>query len=166
MTPNVRTRLARREEWERVRDIRLRALADVPDAFGSTLEEERSFGRAEWIDGIEGWAGATNALYVAEADDAWVGLAIGSRGDDEPWAHLFAMWVDPAWRTRGVGTALVNEVLAWARSWGATSVVLNVTETNEAAVRFYERLGFLATGERHPLREGSDLFVRVMSRTP
>lgn len=165
MTADVRTRRVRREEWERVRDIRLRALTESPDAFGSTFERERPLARSEWIDFIEGWSGATNALYVAEAGDAWIGIAVGSRAADEPVAHLYAMWVDPAWRARGVGTRLVNEVRAWARSWAATSVVLNVTGSNEAAVAFYARLGFVATGERHLLREGSHLFVRVMRRT-
>jgi len=41
---------------------------------------------------------------------------------------------------------------------------LAVTETNGSAVAFYERLGFVDIGDRHRLREGSDLAVRVMSR--
>ena len=51
-------------------------------------------------------------------------------------------------------------------SWGAGSVILSVTETNAGAAAFYERLGFVDTGDRHRLREGSDLTVRVMSRAP
>jgi ribosomal protein S18 acetylase RimI-like enzyme len=76
------------------------------------------------------------------------------------------MWVEPAWRTRGVGARLVGEVLAWAASQGARSVVLGVTETNEGAAAFYERLGFADTGLRHPLREGSLLSVRIYRREP
>jgi len=41
-----RIRPVAREEWERVRDLRLHALADAPDAFGSTLERERSVVRS------------------------------------------------------------------------------------------------------------------------
>ena len=51
-------------------------------------------------------------------------------------------------------------------SWGARSVILSVTETNVGAAAFYERLGFVDTGDGHRLREGSDLTVRVMSRAP
>jgi len=161
-------RLARRGEWERVRDLRLRSLEEAPGAFGSTLERERAFGRPEWVGWIDGLEGATNALYVAEAEDGerWVGMAVGSRTGEERRAHLYAMWVDPVWRTRGVGALLVHEVLRWARSWGARSVVLGVTETNDGAARFYERLGFADTGLRHPLREGSSLLVRIMRREP
>ena len=162
----VRIRLARPDEWERVRDIRLRSLEDAPNAFGSTLERERGYGRPEWVAWIEGWKGATNVLYVAEASGALVGMAVGSREGDAESANLYAMWVDPAWRTLGVGSRLVRQVLAWARSWGSSEVILAVTDNNEGAARFYERLGFADTGKRHPLREGSQLEVRIMRREP
>jgi ribosomal protein S18 acetylase RimI-like enzyme len=166
--PGVRVRRTIPAEWQRVRDLRLRSLEDAPEAFGSTLEEEQAFGQPEWVAWIQGWEGATNALYVAEVEDdgAWVGMAVGSRTGEEGRAHLYGMWVDPAWRTRGVGARLVHEVLGWAGSWGARSMVLGVTETNDGAARFYERLGFADTGLRHPLREGSPLSVRILRRVP
>lgn len=150
----------------RVRDLRLRSLADAPDAFGSTLDRERGHGEAEWIEWIEGWHGATNALFVAERGEEWIGMAVGSRTGEEPEAHLYGMWVDPAWRGDGIGARLVEEVLGWARSWGADSVILGVTETNDGAAGFYEHLGFADTGERYPLREHSPLTCRVLRRPP
>ena len=165
-TTEVSIRLARREEWERVRDLRLRSLEEAPDAFGSTLEDEGAYGEREWVDWIEGWEGATNVLYVAEAGEAWVGMAVGSRSGSAPNAHLYAMWVEPGSRTRGIGSRLVHEVLAWARSWDARWVVLGVTDINEGAARFYGRLGFADTGKRHPLREGSERAVRILRREP
>ncbi|HEY3214676.1 MAG TPA: GNAT family N-acetyltransferase [Actinomycetota bacterium] len=164
MTREIRIRRVRREEWEPVRELRLRALADAPDAFASTLERERRLGQAGWIDWIEGWEGATNVMFVAERDEGWIGMALGSRTGDEPEAHLYGMWVEPAWRARGVGADLVERVLSWARSWSARSVILAVTETNTGAATFYEHLGFEDTGEREPLREGTELRVRMMRR--
>jgi ribosomal protein S18 acetylase RimI-like enzyme len=163
---SVRIRLARPDDWERVRDIRLRSLEDAPDAFGSTLEEEQAYGRPRWLSWIDGWEGATNVMYVAEADGAFVGVAVGSREEGATDAHLYAMWVEPRWRTRGVGSRLVREVLARARSWGSRWVILGVTENNDAAARFYEHLGFADTGGRHMLREGSPLEVRILRRRP
>ena len=105
----VSIRPARRDEWERVRELRLRSLKDAPDAFGSILEEELAYAESEWLAWIEGWEGATNVLYVAEFEDEWAGMAVGSRTAEETSAHLYAMWVDPAWRTRGVGSSLVED---------------------------------------------------------
>jgi ribosomal protein S18 acetylase RimI-like enzyme len=164
--PRVRVRQAIPGEWERVRELRLRALADAPDAFGSTLERERSLGRPEWIAWVEGWEGATNAMFVAERGDRWIGMAVGSRTGDEDHAHLYGMWVDPTWRGTGVGTRLVEGVLRWARSWGARWVGLGVTETNDGAIGFYQHLGFVDTGERYPLREGSRVTCRSLRREP
>jgi len=166
MTRAVEIRPARREEWGRVRDLRLRSLSDAPDAFGSTLEREREHGEAEWIEWVEGWEDATNVLYVAEDGDTWIGTAVGSRTGQEADAHLYGMWVDPAWRARGIGARLVDQVAVWARSWGARSLILAITETNAGAAAFFERLGFAVTGEGYPLREGSDLTTHVMHREP
>jgi GNAT superfamily N-acetyltransferase len=160
----IRIRRVGHEEWERARELRLRALADAPDAFGSTLERERRLGQAGWIDWIEGWEGATNVMFIAERDDRWIGMALGSRTGEEADANLYGMWVDPTWRGAGVGSLLVEGVLTWARSWGARSVILGVTETNDGAVGFYEHLGFADAGERYPLREGSRLTCRLLRR--
>jgi ribosomal protein S18 acetylase RimI-like enzyme len=45
-------------------------------------------------------------------------------------------------------------------------VNLGVTENNDGAARFYERLGFADTGTRQRLREGSPLEVRLLRREP
>jgi GNAT superfamily N-acetyltransferase len=164
MASSVRTRRITRDEWERARELRLRALVDAPDAFGSTLDEERAQGEAEWIGWIEGWTGSRNALFVAEDGERWVGMAVGSRAGDEPDAHLYGMWVEPSRRSSGIGASLVEQVLGWARTWDARSVILGVTETNAGAAAFYEHLGFVDTGERDPLREGSELRVRILRR--
>ncbi len=43
-------------------------------------------------------------------------------------------------------------------------MILAVTESNDGAAAFYEHLGFVDTGEREPLREGSELRVRILRR--
>lgn len=160
----IEVRTARPGEWRHVRDLRLRALADSPDAFGSTFERERAHAKREWLRWISGWERAVNRLLVAIDGQTWIGMAVGSRTDDDERAHLYAMWVDPGSRRTGVGRRLVEAVLAWAETEGATEIELCATAINRAAVVFYERLGFADTGERHALRDGSPLEVVVMRR--
>ena len=160
----IEVRTARPDEWRRVRDLRLRALADSPDAFGSTLEHERAHAKRDWLHWISGWERSVNRLVVAVDGDEWIGMAVGSRTGEDDRAHLYAMWVDPRSRRAGVGRRLVEAVLEWARAEGATEIELGATAINRAAVEFYERLGFSDTGERHALRDGSPLEVIVMRR--
>lgn len=160
----IEVRTARPDEWRHVRDLRLRALADSPDAFGSTFERERVYAKREWLRWISGWELAVNRLLVAIDEQTWIGMAVGSRADDDERAHLYAMWVDPGSRRTGVGRRLVEAILEWAEAEGATEIELGATAINRDAVVFYERLGFADTGERHALRDGSALEVVVMRR--
>ena len=148
------------EDWVAFREIRLRSLLDSPDAFGSTYGEESSHSEPAWRDWAAGrWRGGTAVAFAGrDTTGAVVGTATGAEFEAEPGvAHLYAMWVAPAARGAGVGRALVEAVAAWARDRGCGRVVLSVTETNRSARGFYEACGFGDTGERRPLREGSDL---------
>ncbi|HNP85800.1 MAG TPA: GNAT family N-acetyltransferase, partial [Kouleothrix sp.] len=56
--------------------------------------------------------------------------------------------VVPEWRGRGLGAALVAEVLRRAQAGGAQAIMLDVNVNNPGAARVYARLGFAATGQR------------------
>jgi ribosomal protein S18 acetylase RimI-like enzyme len=161
---SVEVRPARHEEWRELRTLRLRALADAPDAFGSTIDAEREFGEDRWHAWIDGWDGAVNRCLVAVDDGEWLGMVVGSHEEGRDHVHLYGMWVDPAARRRSIGTELVRAVFAWGSDRGAGEIRLGVTESNPAAVAFYRRMGFEDTGERHHLREGSPLRVVLMRR--
>jgi GNAT superfamily N-acetyltransferase len=159
-------RRIRADEWQELRALRLRALLDAPDAFGATYEQESSDLEQAWRDwAISASAGEHHYIAVVDDGDAWGGMAMGSRRPEDPEpAHVYAMWVEPGRRGAGLGTALVGSVLAWAREAGAHAIELRVTETNVAGIRLYGRCGFAPTGERSPLREGSDVTTATMSR--
>jgi ribosomal protein S18 acetylase RimI-like enzyme len=60
------------------------------------------------------------------------------------------MFVDGAVRRQGAGVALVEGVMNWARSRGASRLVLWVAGENNAAVALYRRCGFQFTGGTRP----------------
>jgi GNAT superfamily N-acetyltransferase len=57
-------------------------------------------------------------------------------------ATLQSMYVEEAYRGRGVGRELVGRFLAWAQGRGARMASVTAYASNGAAVRFYEREGF------------------------
>jgi GNAT superfamily N-acetyltransferase len=163
----VRILRAESDDWERLRDIRLRALLDAPEAFGSTLERESAQAEEHWRAFADGWEGtAHQAAFVAADDDGrWVGLAVGVvRHVDTSLANLYAMWVDPAARGLGAGRRLVESVVTWATAIGAERLELCVTEANEPAVSLYRSAGFEPTGGRSELRPGSDVETITLRR--
>jgi GNAT superfamily N-acetyltransferase len=141
--------LATSEDWERVRDVRIRALADAPFAYGSRLEEEQHRPESFWRSRLEREAAAT---FLAIDGDETVGLVrTFVAPEDVTTAELVSMWVAPHARGQGVGRQLVAAVVEWARHHHATSVKLWVTETNAGARRLYESCGFVLSGGRQRL---------------
>jgi ribosomal protein S18 acetylase RimI-like enzyme len=138
-------------EWRELKELRLRALAVDPLAFGSTLAEEAAYADSEWVE----WAeesdrGDQGRTFVAIDDGVWQGMVFSSLLDEGS-AGLFGMWVDPRARRMGAARALVNAVIGWARQRQAPGITLSVAEDNMAAQRLFGSSGFAPTGERRPL---------------
>jgi GNAT superfamily N-acetyltransferase len=138
------------DDWQRWRDLRLRALRDTPDAFGSTYEREAAFDEAVWRGRLED-PGSVSAIAL-DGDES---VAMGAGFQDVPGLlHVVAMWVAPEARGHRLAHAVLQvvEEWAWARGLG---LHLDVNTTNVAGRRSYERYGFVPTGETRPLRDGS-----------
>lgn len=152
----MEVRQARAADWEAVRDLRLRALADAPEAFASTLEAELALPAEEWRRRAAG--GPASARFIAGEGDTEVGLAaIFAEPGPPARMHLVSMWVDPRHRRRGVARALVDQAVGWAAERQAREVILWVVDQNTAARTLYERAGFRPTGERQPLPSHPEL---------
>lgn len=142
----VRVEQLGEQDWSRLRQVRLGALAADPAAFGSTYENKCRQPESFWRARLH-----SAAWFVACHGDEPVGLVAcvaAAAGDHE--RQLDAMWVAPAWRGRGVGERLARAVIADAEARGAVAVSLTVVDGNDHARRLYERLGFTATGHREP----------------
>ncbi len=66
---------------------------------------------------------ACEVTLVADADGTPIGVGTAGldRTDDGPVGHIRIVAVDPAWRRRGVATALVRELVGRCEGLGATS---------------------------------------------
>ena len=54
------------------------------------------------------------------------------------------MYVDPNFRGKGIARQLMEEVISRAKKiQGLSKIILSVTQTQENALRFYEKLGFV-----------------------
>ena len=145
-------RRVRPDDGQLLKQVRLAALADSPEAFGSDHDDEAAFDDDVWVERAA--RGATDdggmGTFVVEAVDAdddtstaALGMAIGHRpGPDPARVELVSMWVHPSARGTGAGRLLVDAVSGWAADTGASAVDLWVMRGNGGARAFYERLGF------------------------
>ena len=152
------------EQWELYRDLRLSALLESPDAFGSTHALEVARPAEMWRERLTTASSSGSDLpLLASVRDSPAGLCWAKRDALNPSiVNLFQMWVAPEYRCMGIGHALLARSLAWARGLGATQVHLGVTLANAPEHRLYLRTGFLPHGDPEPLRHGSSLHAQKM----
>jgi RimJ/RimL family protein N-acetyltransferase len=100
--------------------------------------------------------------FVAEAAGAVVGQV---KIDLAPYGVAdLSMWVAEGWRRRGVGTALVQAAVDWARRAGAHKVALQAWPHNQPALALYRKFGFEQEGllRRHYPRRNGELWDAVV----
>ena len=88
------------------------------------------------------------ANLVAVSGGGIIG-SISIRRDEHPATRHTAsigMFVTSAWRGRGVGTALLDGAMRWARDAGVERVDLSVYPHNQAAIALYRGFGFVEEG--------------------
>ena len=88
------------------------------------------------------------AVFVAETPDGVVGRLSIAR-DRSPYSGHVAelgLMVAADARRKGIGTALMEEAMRWARGAGITKLELTVFPHNEPAITLYRKLGFREEG--------------------
>ncbi|HVM68388.1 MAG TPA: GNAT family protein [Gaiellaceae bacterium] len=107
------------------------------------------------------------AVYVADDEGQLVGRLSLAR-DPHPASHHVAdlgILVAKSHRGRGIGQALLEQAVAWARDAGVSKIELHVFPWNEPALRLYSRFGFEREGlrRRHYRRDGEYVDAILMA---
>lgn len=110
------------EEWEEVR-------AATRDYFSKALPAGEHFGVVAEAEGIV--VGCGGIVFMERPP--YQGNLQGRE------AYLMNMFTEPAWRGKGIGAAIVNELVRCAREAGAKRVSL---DAEEKARRVYAKAGF------------------------
>ena len=138
--------------------LRLTALSESPDAFGSTYEQARSL----TADAYDEFASSrsesdTDALFIAIDQDEPLGMigAFFEKTTGRPF--ISSMWVRPDLRRCGIGRELFLLARDWLLQAGATEVHAWVVCDNDRARPFYQSLGFAGTSEFDQLPSNPEL---------
>jgi RimJ/RimL family protein N-acetyltransferase len=107
------------------------------------------------------------AVLVAVDDDRVVGRLSLARDPHPASAHVadLGLMVAASHRRQGIGRALLEEAVAWARRSGISKLELHVFPWNDPAIQLYEDFGFEREGLRrgHYLRDGATVDALLMA---
>ena len=142
-------------------------LKELGDAVGAEPEG--------WLVTTNGWRDAADerrylrairrypnaAVFVAEDDGAIVGRLSIARDQHPASRHVadLGLMVAASHRRRGIGTALLEAAVEWARRSGVTKLELHVFPWNTAAIALYEKFGFVREGYRKEHYRRGDEYV-------
>ncbi|RQO72001.1 GNAT family N-acetyltransferase [Pedobacter sp. KBW06] len=88
-------------------------------------------------------------LLVAVSGDEVIGSGYARIESAKPYllheqhAYLGFMYVDPGYRGLGVNQKIIEALSSWSASRGITELRLDVYQTNESAIKAYEKAGFM-----------------------
>jgi ribosomal protein S18 acetylase RimI-like enzyme len=148
-------RRIRASEWREYRQLRLEALQDSPLAFVEQDQESLVQPDHFWQARVERAATSqTSSMFVAAHADGFVAKAscfVEADVTEYVSAHIVGVYTTPQVRGSGVTDALMAAVIAWAQTQAhADRIRLFVTQTNDRALEFYRRIGFVPTGATVP----------------
>ncbi|WP_397538428.1 GNAT family N-acetyltransferase [Rummeliibacillus pycnus] len=91
-----------------------------------------------------------SAFFVAERNDELFGYIGISAGDLQRNKHIgrIVIGVSEHSRGMGIGTKLFQKVFEWIKGKHFTRLELTVIETNETAIKLYDKVGFIKEGMR------------------
>jgi ribosomal protein S18 acetylase RimI-like enzyme len=117
----------------------LRDLDDALKVDQAAFDSFWRFDRTALLEAVQ--ATSRRALHlVRRPGGGLAGFAV--TGQAGALGYLQRVAVDPAWQGRGIGRSLVRAAAMWARAEGASALLLNTPEGNEAAAGMYATEGF------------------------
>ncbi len=161
--------------------IRIRRAEPGDAAALCRLAEEVGREPGAWLLTTEMWRGVAEerrylravrrhpdaAVFVVEADGEVVARLSLARDPHPASRHVadLGLMVAAPYRRRGIGRALLEQAVRWARECGVRKLELHVFPWNTPARRLYESFGFVQEGVRrgHYVRDGEEVDAILMA---
>lgn len=144
---NYELRVAEPDDLDVIQELSVKLSEKEAEEFDHTIDpewntsEEATEYFQERINGEIGFA------FVVEDNQEVVGYAIGGIKDSESYRHdleiaeLESMYVEPEYRSQGIGTQFVGKFETWALEQNADRMRVEVTSQNKKGINFYKEQG-------------------------
>lgn len=142
-------RRLRMDEWESLRDLRLRALEREPQAFCATRAEEGRLSQAIWEERCRMGAQSPRTATLVVAEDGLRGMTVVKLEDAR--AEVYAVYLDAELRGRGLALGMLKLAVEFA---AGLPLWLEVNSSLKAAEALYARCGFRLDGSVRKFADG------------
>lgn len=132
------------DEWEMYRDLRLKAVQEAPEAFGTTYEEELAVTMEDWKRRLN-----FNMIFAKSENRiiGMIGAVIDYRSKLNHVALVISFYVIPEFRNKGIGGLLLDNIInKLKKQKNIRKINLKVTTNQAAAVKLYKKNGFHING--------------------
>jgi len=133
-------------DWRAFRKIRLEALKEEPQAFGSSYAKDAAYPDSKWQERLRDGENKTGIYLFAKLEGKIVGMVMGGRTDEDKHAHLAHIWgtfVDSSARGKGAGKELMERAVEeLGKEADVQKIRVTVNTEQKPAVKLYESLGF------------------------
>jgi GNAT superfamily N-acetyltransferase len=150
LADNISIRFITESEVEAYKALRLEALREHPEAYGTDYDEDAAQPDSVWRDRVGKAAGdPSGSIVLADAGGELAGMVGVWRGSGIKTRHEATIWgvyVRAKYRGQKLTDRMINEALGWCRGGNVRIVRLTVVTCNTAAICSYQRCGFLVCG--------------------
>lgn len=140
--------------WNEYKALRLRALKDDPQAFGSSYAKEVAYSDEKWQERTN-----DGVLFASNSNNliGMMGIWQSQEDKESKTANIFGVYVIPEFRGKGISKMLMQSLLDELKSNTSISKLkLTVNKNQLSAVKLYEAFGFKITGqEKAQLGDGN-----------
>ncbi len=137
------------ERWNEYKTLRLRALKDDPQAFGSSYAKEVAYSDEKWREKTN-----DNVFFACNGNDLVGMMGIWQSEDDKnnKVANVFGVYVIPEFRGKGISKMLMQSLVEELKtSPNISKLKLTVNKDQVSAVKLYEAFGFKTMKEEKAL---------------
>lgn len=132
-------------DWKDFKEIRLAALKEEPQAFGSSYAKDEAYPDSIWQERLRDGESNKGIYLFAKLEGKIIGMVMGGRTDEDKHAHLAHIWgtYDSKSRGKGVGKELMQRVIEeLGKDADIQKIRVGVNAEQKLAIKLYESFGF------------------------
>lgn len=144
---DIKIEIAQPSDWEAYKEIRLEALKNSPEAFGSLperFEKESKKSKLAWQDPL---LDQMKFMVLVKKGENPQGIALATKKRNKKgneWWIISEVYLTPKLRGTGIARKILEKIINEIKNRGGKKVTLNVNkaETQRSAFELYKKLGF------------------------